>query len=253
MVTGINRNNPIPNTIAVGSAVFNRVDYFSYLGVVLDSEINFEKALSEIIKRMSHKIFTLSIIRKDIPTSCAVQIYKSMILPIVDYSNFCLCTCTDKLRTKVQRLQNRALRICFRAGRYDQINNLHSQAHLPTLDKRRDFDILKLFHRKIYLLNLNFSNITVSGISGNNSSTPACRTRSMDSPMIHTDRPNSEKFRRSLLYSGSQLWNSLPPDLRNRADYNSFKSSVKRRLYPTPPNVTPPNMADVTANDADVS
>lgn len=43
------RNNPTPNTIAVGSGVFNKVDYFSYLGVTLDSELNFDKALSDII------------------------------------------------------------------------------------------------------------------------------------------------------------------------------------------------------------
>lgn len=239
----------LPDCISVDSQQFTRVDYFPYLGVTLDSEMNFEKALSDIIKRLSHKIFTMSTIRKDITTGCAVQLYKSMILPIADYSNFCLCACTEKLKTKLQRLQNRALRICFRANRYDRNFDLHVRAHLPTLELRRNFDTLKYIPQKDLLLD--FTNVTISGIPEDNNPNSLPRTLSRSSPLINTDRPNSEKFRKSLIYSGCSLWNSLPPDLRNLADHKAFKASIERHLYQ--PYLQPDNVnAILDGIDADL-
>lgn len=225
-------NAIIPNSISSDLFTLTKVDNFMYLGVKLDNHLSFEPLILDLTRRLSNRIFTLSIVRKDITTSCAVLLYKTIILPIIDYGNFCLTPCSDKLRTKLQRLQNRALRICFKAKRRDSVIDLHIKASLATLDKRRELDIIKIFHNKVYndlnqfdntsIVEANFQNI-------NDNQVPI--TRSMLAPQIHTQKPNSEKFRRSLLYTGTYLWNSLSTELRNIVDHNSFKLSVKRELY----------------------
>lgn len=96
------------------------------------------------------KIYSLSIIRKDITTMCAVQLCKSMVLPFIDYLNYCLCRCTEKLQTKVQRMQNRALRICLKPERPVRTSDLHIFAKLASIDKRRKLHILKAMHHKVY-------------------------------------------------------------------------------------------------------
>lgn len=57
-------------------------------------------------------------------------------------------------------------------------------------------------------------------------------TRSCEAPVIHPPMPTSEKFRNSLLYTGIKWWNELPNDMRNNSDYNSFKTALKRIIYP---------------------
>lgn len=231
------RNISIPNYIVTDGYSLARVENFVYLGVKLDSELNFESAILDTIKRLSHKIFTLSIIRRDMSTSCAILLYKTMVLPIIDYCNFCFTACTEKLKTKVQRLQNRALRICLKSNRYDRTNDLHTRARIATLSKRREVDILKLFHKKVYLNNQQYCDIIISNIINNDDNLHSINernlplTRAMSAPLINTKIPNSEKFRRSLLYTGASLWNSLSSELRNTRDYNAFKASVKRQTY----------------------
>lgn len=160
-----------------------------------------------------------------------------MIMPIYDYANFCFTPCLDKTKTKLQRLQNRGLRICLRAQRLERINDLHHMARIATIENRRHFDILKLFHKKVYFLNLNYCEINILGPSlpedglhclGNYTQTS---TRSGNAPYIKTQRPQSEKFKRSLLYSGASGWNSLPTHLRNNSNYDSFKVSLRHHLF----------------------
>lgn len=133
---------------------------------------------------------------------------------------------------KIQRLQNRALRICFKSDGYDRVNDLHVRARIATVDKRHEFDILQLFHKKVYLNKRQYCDITISDTyNGNDSVLNPPLTRAMAAPQINTKIPNSEMFRESLSYTGASLWNSLSSELRNTQDYNVFKSSVKWQIY----------------------
>lgn len=119
----------IPNMIDVNSYKLERVNYYSYLGVNFDQELKFEKAFTNTLRRLGHKIFSLSVIRKDVTASCAILLYKTMVLPIIDYCNFCLTSCTDKNRTKLQCMQNRALRICYKADNRVTTTELHTSCY----------------------------------------------------------------------------------------------------------------------------
>lgn len=144
------RKVSLPDKLSFSNCNLPRVEHFIYLGVKLDPFLSFEPAANELISKVSHKIYTLSVLRKDITISCAILLYKTMVLPYIDYINYCLHVCTDKIKTKIQRLQNRALRICLKATRYDRTVDLHGAAKLATVEKRRMVDTLKLFHHLVY-------------------------------------------------------------------------------------------------------
>lgn len=220
----------IPDVININSYQFAKVENYSYLGVTLDPELKFERALSDTLRRLGQKIYSLSIIRKDLTLNCAILLYKTMILPVIDYCNFCLSPCTDRARTKLQRMQNRALRICLKAEGRTRTADLHTRARLAPLDLRREFDILKIFHKKVYSNNRYTDGHTILTVEqSHDSDVPV--TRSHTAPTIQIPRPSNEKFRKCLLYTGATLWNNLPTNLRNMVDYNSFKCLLKRAIY----------------------
>lgn len=205
----------------------------------LDSELNFESAINDLIRRLSHKIFSLSVIRKDITVECAINLYKTMILPIADYTNFCLTPCTDKLKTKLQRLQNKALRICLKADRHTNIAELHRLARLAPIEKRREFDLLKIFQRTVYSAESKSYQLMINSSSTNLDRDPDSRpmntslinTRSTLAPTALTKIPNSEKFKKSMLYTSTSLWNNLSPDTRNIRDFDAYKATIRRQIY----------------------
>lgn len=166
-----------------------------------------------------------------------------MILPIIDYANFCLTPCTEKLKTKLQHLQNRALRICFKSIRYDNIHDLHVRACLASLEKRREVDLLKQFHRLVYSagtkpFDLSINGLPVGKYNPHSPNPPLTITRSYLAPVAATAMPTSEKYKRSMLYKSATMWNNLDTDTRNIVDFESFKIKIKRQIYlpylPTP-------------------
>ena len=51
----------------------------------------------------------------------------------------------------------------------------------------------------------------------------AVRTRSHNKKLIKTRKPSTEKFKKSLAYSGPKMWNALPehcPHVDTRAKFN---------------------------------
>lgn len=158
-----------------------------------------------------------------------------MVLPYIDYINFCLNVCNEKMKTKIQRMQNRALRICLRSTRYDRTEDLHVSTKLAYIDKRRAVDILKIFHRKVY----KFHSAELSAydyckflvILNNQHHSGVSSTRARMAPIIQTDTPLNEGIRKSLLFYGASLWNNLPSEIRNLEDFDTFKVAVKRHYY----------------------
>lgn len=106
----LNRLN-CQSTLKVGNESLERVFSYNYMGITLDCELRFEKAMAEAYANYSYRLYTLSIIRKDITEFAALSIVKSMLLPFFDYMLFVTTSCTDKTMIKSQRIVNRSIRI----------------------------------------------------------------------------------------------------------------------------------------------
>ena len=93
------------------------VENFVYLGVTIDRNINFEKFLSATIQKVNGRLVTLARVQKLVDTDTCLLIYKQTILPILDYVSVVINSSTQCKISKLQPLQNRAVRII--------INNLN--------------------------------------------------------------------------------------------------------------------------------
>ena len=97
--------------IYIGDSMLDREHYYKYLGLFLDSSLNFNKHIDFVNKVTSHKIYTLSKIRGYIDKSTALYIYKSMICPIFDYGDIIYEGGTYNRLEKLKHAQNRGLKI----------------------------------------------------------------------------------------------------------------------------------------------
>lgn len=201
-------------TISMPGSSLERVYTYSYLGVIFDSNLTFEAAM---LNAYSYRLYTLSIIRKDIDRSTDVTIVKPMMLPFFDYVIFLSTSCTVKLMTKLQRIVNRALRLALSENRFTPINNLYDRTRVMKLDLRGRYNILKKMHHRVY----NDDDLLLPR-------TGPMLTRSHVGPIIPQVFPNSTKFTKSFVYSGNMLWNSLPSNLRLIHNFDNFKKQLKK-------------------------
>ena len=65
----------------------------NYLGVTLTGNIDPKPQLNQCVKRMSNKIFNLGRLRRIVPEKTCIEIYLSMIQPLVEYCSFVIGSC----------------------------------------------------------------------------------------------------------------------------------------------------------------
>ena len=113
---------------------------FNYLGVLLDDQLTFTPYYNLVKRRIKYKIFILSKIRKYVNNMTALLIYKQAILPLVEYAEFLLGSCTIGQRRELQTLQNKALRLSKRYYLSDRIlieRLLQEECKILRLEQRR--------------------------------------------------------------------------------------------------------------------
>ena len=98
--------------IYLNGDMLQKVPTFKYLGMVLDPTLNFNHHVSFVIKTVLYKMTLLAKVKKYLNNDIALQIYKSMILPYLDYADVIFSRSSSKDLDKL-RLQNRCLRMCL--------------------------------------------------------------------------------------------------------------------------------------------
>ena len=98
--------------ISINNEIIQTVPSFKYLGILLDATLNYNLHISSVITTVIHKTTPLSKVKRYLCDKTAQQIYKSMILPYIDYADVVFANSNVSDIEKLQRLQNRCLKIC---------------------------------------------------------------------------------------------------------------------------------------------
>ena len=61
------------------------VEHYTYLGVIIDRKLNFEKIVGKTMSRAQGRLITLARLRKLLDIKTTLLIYKQTIRPILDY------------------------------------------------------------------------------------------------------------------------------------------------------------------------
>ena len=192
------------------------VTSYKYLGVILDQTLSFNKHINNCIKNVAHKMYLLSKVRPYINVTTSTILYKSMILPYIDYSDIIYeATNTANLR-KLQRLQNQCLRICARSRDHIPTTELHCRYKVGVLESRR----------QAHLNNYMFKQQNNTDLVDQR----MIRTRAHNGTLFKVEYPYLEKYKQSTYYRGALLWNGLSAATRNIASYTSFKLLQKRLM-----------------------
>ena len=146
----------------------------------------------------------------------AVQIY-NMVLPYFDYADTIYDQSFARDLQKLQRVQNRCLKICLGRERRSDTKVVHKLSNVPFLKERRTAHMLNfMYKRKSNVKLLNRREI---------------RTRAHDAPLFDVGVPRCEAYKRSVGYFGSVLWNQQTAASRNADSYLAFKHIQKKAMF----------------------
>ena len=129
-----NKITTIPDlNIKVGNDKIERVSSMKYLGVILDEHLTFDEHVTYIITKALKKLGILRRAHEYLNMNTKILLYKSLVLPHLDYCDLIYMCTTEENLQRLQYIQNCACRIILRADIYTSVTEMHHELKLPTL------------------------------------------------------------------------------------------------------------------------
>ena len=124
--------------VCVDNVSLEVVNEFKYLGIVIDKNISFKSHASKTIRDTWSKLSLFGRIRYCLPDETALNLFKSMILPILEFGNIFSIHCPVATTNKLQRLQNKGIKIALRKDSRYPTTLLHVEANMSSFAKRAE-------------------------------------------------------------------------------------------------------------------
>lgn len=93
-----------PN-VKLNDVALETVSAFTYLGVIIENILNFKKQLEKNVNRANQKIYLLRKLRNNLDNDTTLELFKSMVLPFIEFANVFLTSCTEYDKIRLQRAQ----------------------------------------------------------------------------------------------------------------------------------------------------
>lgn len=116
MFTGRKENTSVKDTFCIGDTTDELKDCVKFLGIWLDSELNFRKQLENVsskVTKANRLIRFMMGIKWGVESDTALMLYKNMVRSTIDYGLFIYFPWEAKTRTVLERAQYSGLRLAM--------------------------------------------------------------------------------------------------------------------------------------------
>ncbi len=206
--------------------ILNQSDDTKYLGVVLDTQLSWEKQINKIRSEIIKYTSMFSKLRYYVPKACLTTLYDALVLSKIAYGFEAYGCAAAKSLKELQVLQNRILRILqFKDYRYPT-NALHKEANFLKLTDLYELKILKFMqhvHHNNDKLPTVFQNYFVT-----NENLHKYDTRQSKHYQIR--KANKIWGNKMMRNKGARLWNALPSSFKSIQNPAKFAFKLKKSV-----------------------
>ena len=197
-----------------------QVDSHKYLGVLMDSKLNFSEHVKKVCNKINSSISLLARTRKFVDQPTAFLLYNALVLPHID---FCCMVWSAKrtLVSKIKKLQNRALCIVFKLPPLSHTNLLFSNFN-TTVAQRIHFQLACQAFRASTGVVPDCLCQRLNPIQPGNRP----MTRAITHGNFIISKPKREIFKNSFSYRAPSFLNGVPFTTRSNS-YSSFRRLLK--------------------------
>ena len=248
-------------TLKLDKKALNQEDQIKYLGVFVDSHLNWRHHILNVSKKISRSIGIMYRLRKYVNITVLKSIYYSLIYSHIVYAIQVWGTASDSELDRILILQKRAVRMMLFKDQYPPISGrlnptdplfrklgilkIHDVFKLQTV--KFIFDCLVLETPRNFWNWFTYSSNIHSYSTTTNSTVIMKNHFEIDSvqynSILHTQGSHLVNYGgKTLKVAGPIMWNSLPHHIRNSHSVSILKYNLKKRFLdqysPTPEKVT---------------
>jgi hypothetical protein len=221
IITNKKNNSQDSIDIQIEDAKIQCVESIKYLGVMLDNKMNFKNNADYVCKKVAKKIGYMARLGNKLNYSSKVLVYNSIIAPHFDYCSTILMMSNDEDHRRMQRLQNRAMRIILKARKRTPIDELLSRLKWLSVKQKLVMNaLLTVFKMKNEMLPQYHCHniITARDIHGRN-------LRNADDYRLPVYRLTASQ--EHISYKGLKFFNGLPNETKQETNFKIFKGKCE--------------------------
>ena len=211
-------------TVHVNSVELEQVQSHELLGVIIDTQLNFNEHIDNLCKKLTQRIAVLKKIRRHLPLDQRILYYNAMIKQTMMYgSSVWVSTSVDNLN-KVFRLQKRAARVILNADtRANSVDLFRELNWLPFFHEAKINQCAIVYKRlngvcPDYMLELLKRNIDIRSTER--------QTRYGSLNLICPKYKRESEGARTFQVSATRFWNSLPNEIKCSSSFEILKKSL---------------------------
>ena len=108
-----------------------------FLGVEIDRLMSFQKQVDSICNRATKRLNVLRVLAKSgTDAKTMMKLYKIYVRPIIEYGSIAFMAAPNSQGSRLQKIENDAIRICLRLPKYIRNSLLHEYASLESISNR---------------------------------------------------------------------------------------------------------------------
>ena len=205
-----------------------RVEYTKFLGVIVDSKLNWEKHINYISMKLSKTFGVLSRIRRKLTPSSFISLYYCLIYSNLNYCIIVWGTASKSLINKLFILQKRAVRLIVKAHFLASTSPIFKQLNILKL-----YDIyllscsLFMFKYKCNLLPESCKDLI---ILSNTTILSYCSKLRIHNE-FHIPSHRTSLREKCIKIRGPKIWKFLPNIASNLFSINTFKHYCKKLMF----------------------
>ena len=225
MIIFSNKKNISKPSIILRSTKINQVLSHKHLGSYFAPDMSWSIHIDNCIKKMNKKLGLLrrqSYVLKKIQR---IDIYKTMIRPIIEYGAVLTDNCSTSDALKLDKVQRTAALICTGAMRRTETGLLLDFLGWEKLGDRRKLSKMAIFYKIINKTTPEYLSKNLNPIVNSTYS-----LRSSYSNLIKPYKCRLTKYKNSFFPNCTKLWNALPDAIKISDNLSIFKTRLKIHL-----------------------
>ena len=208
--------------ITLGDNQIKRVKVTKSLGLMIDETLTWDEQLTLITKKVNKGLNVMWRLRDFFDIKILTTVYQTLVQPYFDYCSQVWGGFGTTLCDKLQRLQNRAVRIITKSGYEVRSVNLLNQLGLPNLEARRNQQLSIL----MYKVRNEMAPSSLSNMFQKTNEVHEHQTRQAKHD-FQPPKPKTNYLKKAFSYRGAVAWNNLPSEIKNSESINTFKAKLK--------------------------
>ena len=218
----LNKINDNDVDIKINGKQLKRVRKCKHLGIIIDENLTWQDHVTNVQKKSGTGLYMLKTVKPYLDRNTLQIIYNAIVSSHLNYCDIVWDNCGVTLSNKLQKIQNRGARIINDTPWHSSGRENLTRLNWQSLENKREDNTAKMMFR---ILN----NRAPPYLSDKFSYTEHRYNTRQSELNVNKIRPHSDSGKRTFLFRGAQVWNSLSEGIKSSNSIIGFNNGLRDR------------------------